>query len=400
MVKISTHLLQVIYWYADGYFPSCPRFFENSEFDQLTLLCAVHFFPCNRARFPSCVWWFIKSMRRCWSIISHLFNVILSGFLILTMPADTINLEWLVSSSYTIAISTIYIARISSFSCLSNNCWNLSITPSIDLFFRSSLNHLKNPGHRLSHFLSRDTNFSEDSWASEDSARHIHIILLFFHHKYHLIFLPYTTQKMKFSIKNIFSKYDQIRSFLNPQTKSSMENFIFCAVLARSLSFSLQSNFCKRQFIFCSSLCIKWRTQYKCWMSGNIDVTNPWRIPSIMSIRISRTDRVLMSQACISSPNLLNVFTSFVKWNIDGPRYTGPRFPCGVVDYSLISIARISEPHVAKIICCIKTDPLLFTQQKFTMSFIWRLKARKKNEPFFITTLSIKSISFKLFIRS
>ena len=118
---------------------------------------------------------------------------------------------------------------------------------------------------------------------------------------------------MKFSIKNFFSKYNQIRSFLNPQTKSSMENFIFCAVLARSLSFSLQSNFCKRQFIFCSSLCIKWRTQYKCWMSGKIDVTNPWRIPSIMSIRVSRTDRVLISQACISSPNLLNVFTSFVK---------------------------------------------------------------------------------------
>ena len=43
-----------------------------------------------------------------------------------------------------------------------------------------------------------------------------------------------TAQKMKFSIKNFFSKCDQIRSFLricSPLLKNSlMENFIFCAV--------------------------------------------------------------------------------------------------------------------------------------------------------------------------
>ena len=37
-----------------------------------------------------------------------------------------------------------------------------------------------------------------------------------------------TAQKMKFSIKNYFRKYDQIPSFLK---KSLMEDFIFCAVL-------------------------------------------------------------------------------------------------------------------------------------------------------------------------
>ena len=43
-----------------------------------------------------------------------------------------------------------------------------------------------------------------------------------------------TTQKMKFSIKHFFSKYDQIRSFLRIWShlleKSLMQNFIFCAV--------------------------------------------------------------------------------------------------------------------------------------------------------------------------
>ena len=45
----------------------------------------------------------------------------------------------------------------------------------------------------------------------------------------------YTAQKMKFSIKDFFSKCDQIRSFLRIWShilkKSLMENFIFCAVL-------------------------------------------------------------------------------------------------------------------------------------------------------------------------
>ena len=43
-----------------------------------------------------------------------------------------------------------------------------------------------------------------------------------------------TAQKMKFSVKDFFSKCDQIRSFLRIWShlpkKSLMENFIFCAV--------------------------------------------------------------------------------------------------------------------------------------------------------------------------
>ena len=49
----------------------------------------------------------------------------------------------------------------------------------------------------------------------------------------------FTAQKMKFSIKDFFSKCGQIRSFLriwlHLQEKSLMENFIFCAVLYQFL---------------------------------------------------------------------------------------------------------------------------------------------------------------------
>ena len=45
--------------------------------------------------------------------------------------------------------------------------------------------------------------------------------------------------KMKFPVKDFFSKYDQIRSFLliwpHLLKKSLMENFIFCVVLLRFL---------------------------------------------------------------------------------------------------------------------------------------------------------------------
>ena len=45
----------------------------------------------------------------------------------------------------------------------------------------------------------------------------------------------YTTQKMKFSVKDFFSKCDQIRRKLqiwsHSLKKSLMENFIFCVVV-------------------------------------------------------------------------------------------------------------------------------------------------------------------------
>ena len=47
---------------------------------------------------------------------------------------------------------------------------------------------------------------------------------------------PHTAQKMKFFIKDFFSKFDQIRMKLRIWShllkKSLMENFIFCAVTA------------------------------------------------------------------------------------------------------------------------------------------------------------------------
>ena len=52
-----------------------------------------------------------------------------------------------------------------------------------------------------------------------------------------LTYILRTAQKMKFSIKDFFSKCDQIRSFLRIWShllkKSSMENFIFCTVFVQ-----------------------------------------------------------------------------------------------------------------------------------------------------------------------
>ena len=49
----------------------------------------------------------------------------------------------------------------------------------------------------------------------------------------------YTTQKMKFSIKDFFSQCGQIHSFLRIRShllkKSLMENFIFCAVKVKQM---------------------------------------------------------------------------------------------------------------------------------------------------------------------
>ena len=49
-----------------------------------------------------------------------------------------------------------------------------------------------------------------------------------------LMSIALTAQKMKFSIKNFFSKFDQIRRkqwiWSHLLKKSLMENFIFCAV--------------------------------------------------------------------------------------------------------------------------------------------------------------------------
>ena len=64
--------------------------------------------------------------------------------------------------------------------------------------------------------------------------------------------------KMAFSIKDFFSKCDQIRSFLRIWShllnKSLMENFIFCAVIVASIisclsNNILQKNKLKRQYL-------------------------------------------------------------------------------------------------------------------------------------------------------
>ena len=56
--------------------------------------------------------------------------------------------------------------------------------------------------------------------------------------------IKFTTQKMKFSINDIFSKYDQIgrklRICSHLLKKSLMENCIFCAVICVNMSLSFK----------------------------------------------------------------------------------------------------------------------------------------------------------------
>ena len=57
----------------------------------------------------------------------------------------------------------------------------------------------------------------------------------------------FTAQEMKFSIKDFFSKCDQICSFLGIWShllkKSLMENFIFCAVFDQNTKFQRKTKF-------------------------------------------------------------------------------------------------------------------------------------------------------------
>ena len=66
--------------------------------------------------------------------------------------------------------------------------------------------------------------------------------------------LPYTAQKMKFSIKDFFSKCDQIRSSLRIWShlpkKSLMENFIFCAVIMEAGSINYNGR-CRSISVVC-----------------------------------------------------------------------------------------------------------------------------------------------------
>ena len=76
--------------------------------------------------------------------------------------------------------------------------------------------------------------------------------------------MPYTAQKMKFSIKDFFSKRDQIRIFLriwlHLLKKFLMENFVFlCSVITNDLQ--SKSHF---SWIFCASKLFELRTTISC----------------------------------------------------------------------------------------------------------------------------------------
>ena len=80
-----------------------------------------------------------------------------------------------------------------------------------------------------------------------------------------ILYIPYTAQKMKLSIKDFSSKCNQIRRFLRIWShlleKSLMENFIFCAVLIiidEKLFFSKQFSYSMYLLFFSQDFCIYW----------------------------------------------------------------------------------------------------------------------------------------------
>ena len=82
----------------------------------------------------------------------------------------------------------------------------------------------------------------------------------------------FTAQKLKFSVKDFFSKCDQIRSFLriwsNLLKKSLIKNFIFCAVihipliLIHSLSFTHSRYICELNCKKNRYICTDWGVNF------------------------------------------------------------------------------------------------------------------------------------------
>ena len=74
---------------------------------------------------------------------------------------------------------------------------------------------------------------TKTSWSHWCSLQNIYFHILY-PRLYEVYINTRTAQKIKFSIKDFFSKYDQVRSFLRIWShllkKSLMENFIFCTV--------------------------------------------------------------------------------------------------------------------------------------------------------------------------
>ena len=74
---------------------------------------------------------------------------------------------------------------------------------------------------------------------------------------------------MKFSIKNFFSKYDQIRRKLRISSdllkKSSMENFIFCAVLqlVKGIWRDQELLLTEQLLMAASKLILQWNKEYE-----------------------------------------------------------------------------------------------------------------------------------------
>ena len=127
------------------------------------------------------------------------------------------------------------------------------------------------------------------------------------HERFQYDHWSHTAQKMKFSIKDFFSKYDQIRRKLwiwsHLLNKSLMENFIFCAVLPPTIiltSFgtliTIHYENIKHTFI--------WLTVPRLWAQWRIQAVRETHIPvrATKLWRAKNTFQVFFF-SCISAKN-------------------------------------------------------------------------------------------------
>ena len=115
-----------------------------------------------------------------------------------------------------------------------------------------------------------------------------------------------TEQKMKFSIKDFFSKCDQIRSILriwsNLLKKSLLENFIFCAVFIKhfdSCLFWVQANakiFNHTSILSSSEINIG--CQITLWCHKSTSVYHPGISSSANAVKFKLTPEIILDKRC------------------------------------------------------------------------------------------------------
>ena len=206
--------------------------------------------------------------------------------------------------------------------------------------------------------------------------------------KKHCWFLDCTAQKMKFSIKDFFSKCDQIRSFLHIWShllkKSLMENFMFCAKLAvKPLIFAKGTTFLGAAFV--SPISRSRRTDVflrKCALKIYSKSTGGHPCRSLVSIKL----------LCIISTSFQTILMLF---------FTNCHVQdCNMSD-SLLSINRYLSQLNTSLMCFISLDRYLHV--KFSKRYQRQLKNSEHcfpNYRYYVAAFSVDFFKYQKLYRN